>query len=583
MDRQQEYEIRKQLSNFVENKINKQLDKYYLKYKDNKGFLLYYPLTFLENRFFTVPFRFYEKYKEISHESWIVNLILPSMYKEIIPDRIAITWFIKQMMKRGYNFKGRFYFDSEEYEEFLYQINSILSMYSDFKNSNEIKLMRTIAKVQIEEVGRNTFQISKPTISDVYAKENIYYYGLDDEEKRKQESLKILELDNYLLQKYNYFMDIMSCNYTTLRKKIKEIKDLKRNIDLEFYSLCIDRVSVDIDKIGCNFHSEIISNKTELKKIVGAFFYLCEVKLYFCNLLHFLNHEYLHELLIKVNINDLINNINYMTGISQKTIRNCINYFCLDCERDGIFNEFPLIKYNNTIVFIPTSFMMNDFQFSIVNGHYLKNIDIIKRDSTVSQSIVERIINKAQKYSNIVIANNRGYHVKEVLYEGKELQSEIDIALYDKLSNVLLVIECKWKENVYTLYEDYINIESAINKIFKNQLGKHKKFIEMADENINYLFDNSYDIIHREKISHVEYIFLDKRIQLHLQDKHTISEFILLHMFDEFSEKNILNLHSLIREIKMLKTDVDYEIPKECNEIIINDNKYLHNFFKLDY
>lgn len=46
----------------------------------------------------------------------------------------------------------------------------------------------------------------------------------------------------------------------------------------------------------------------------------------------------------------------------------------------------------------------------------------------------------------------------------KALNSDIDVAIYDKIGKKLLIIECKWKENVYQNRENYIRIEDALKK-----------------------------------------------------------------------------------------------------------------------
>mgnify|MGYP006964175544 FL=1 len=73
-------------------------------------------------------------------------------------------------------------------------------------------------------------------------------------------------------------------------------------------------------------------------------------------------------------------------GISRDSVMSYIDYFSMDVNvTSGNFTEFPLLKFKNKIIWIPSSIVLNDFQFSIVNGHYYKGIRFENKDETVSQ------------------------------------------------------------------------------------------------------------------------------------------------------------------------------------------------------
>jgi len=152
-------------------------------------------------------------------------------------------------------------------------------------------------------------------------------------------------------------------------------------------------------------------------------------------------------------------------GISRDSVMSYIDYFSMDVNvTSGNFTEFPLLKFKNKIIWIPSSIVLNDFQFSIVNGHYYKGIRFENKDETVSQSIIDYIVNHVNKYSNILYNTNYVYSVPNETFKGKPLNSDIDVAIYDKIGKKLLIIECKWKENVYQNRENYIRIEDALKK-----------------------------------------------------------------------------------------------------------------------
>ena len=97
------------------------------------------------------------------------------------------------------------------------------------------------------------------------------------------------------------------------------------------------------------------------------------------------------------------------------------------------------------------------------------------------------------KYSNILYNTNYVYSVPNETFKGKPLNSDIDVAIYDKIGKKLLIIECKWKENVYQNRENYIRIEDALKKIYDNQLEKHQTYLERDINRLNELFDNQID------------------------------------------------------------------------------------------
>lgn len=69
-------------------------------------------------------------------------------------------------------------------------------------------------------------------------------------------------------------------------------------------------------------------------------------------------------------------------------------------------------------------------------------------------------------------------------------------------------------------------IEDAVNKIYKTQFEKHKLFINSVSNGINYLFKESGEIT--LKNMKIAYLAVDKRCQLHKDDQHLISIYVLL-------------------------------------------------------
>lgn len=86
-----------------------------------------------------------------------------------------------------------------------------------------------------------------------------------------------------------------------------------------------------------------------------------------------------------------------------------------------------------------------------------------------------------------------------------------------------MIIECKWKENVYQNRENYIRIEDAFKKIYDNQLEKHQAYLERHINRLNELFDNQIDFTKEGKVD-----------TMYLFEKNSLNEQLLL--TDVFSE-----------------------------------------------
>lgn len=249
-------------------------------------------------------------------------------------------------------------------------------------------------------------------------------------------------------------------------------------------------------------------------------------------------------------------------GIDEITLNRYIIYLSMDLKIEkGGFCEYPLLVFDNIIMWIPSSFILNDFQFSIVNGHYYKDIIFPKHEETIAQSIVNYITKSVEKYENIICSNNYKYNVPNIKYNNKDLQSDIDIALYDKEYNCLLIIECKWKDNVYAYTDDYVKIERAVNEVYKTQLYKHKYFLELDKHNYDNIFNKSTNIFENIETMKVMYLFIDKRIQFHdaENERHVISTFMFSYLLKKYELENKCDLGKVINNIKSKKTKVNYK------------------------
>ena len=165
-------------------------------------------------------------------------------------------------------------------------------------------------------------------------------------------------------------------------------------------------------------------------------------------------------------------------------------------------------------------------------------MDFYEKSETVSQSIVDYIVNHGQKFKNLLIRFNYVYDDPLNKYKGKDLKSDIDVAIYDRITKKLLILECKWKENLYLNRDDYLKIEDAIKKIYSKQLEKHQFYLSLGKDRISKIF---YDKVNFEAIDDLDvlYLFVDKRIQFHdnKNNQHALPIFVLAHLFEKYSIK----------------------------------------------
>lgn len=555
MEKQKEYDIRMFISNLIDSNINKEFHHIISKYSEySKYELICYSLLSIENGFKQSAFSIDITYSDAGNK------------------RTILEWFIKKLICESIQ-SHKFTYDNNKYNKFDDILAEIFILCANDLMNRQFKQHRGINKILIEENEANEIIFKVPTILDELDCQGSYYWGefTDNNSVELEKKLKNAVTEKILSK---YFKE----PYTL--EKHKSINDFifMNKIDFEIYELCKKNIKVDTDKIGSDFKSKLFSNSQELIDIISVFFYLSKINSFKDSILD-AGGSILYKTLNIYDKTMLIRVFEKFNISNSEKVNKIIDYFTIKCECSWGINEFPLINIDDNIMWVPSSFIMNDFQFSIVNGHYDKDIKLINRDDTVSQSIVDNIINRCSMYDNIIISENKEYFDKNHKYRGKELKSDIDVALYDRISNTILVIECKWKENIYIKGNKYDKICDSVDKIYKEQLNKHKCFLELEEKNIDYIFDNNIDIKNRPYFPQIEYIFVDKRVQLHYNNQHALSEFNLLKLILESSSENILRIDTLIYKIKRLQTEAEYDIKDTINEINFNGSKIKNSIF----
>ena len=535
-----DFKIREKAKVYIQDRIHEGLSDYINKYENDSRYLLYYPLIDLE-----IGMR-EEDPKSITN--WNRRATVAFLIDNIYED-------IKNV--NGYDLIEENGF--EEYRDKLY--NKLNQIMQDSRTLSEIDDGNSIAKSKIEEVSANIFKVTTSLVIDKYKEESFYFYGMDDEEVSKKDR----ELIKNQIAKF-------IIKYSSSKENIRKLKRLHIDIDKEVLEYCKSQIDKDLLKLGENLKSKVFKNINELSLVLSHLYYLAFINKFRVEILNILGNKIeLNDYLLYYDKEWIISKISNVQSIPSSRVTKIINYLINNGTKQIL--EYPLFELNNHIITIPSLIMVNDWQFSIVNGHhYNSSVDFKNKSKTISVSTEKKIINKLIGKENIVSCSGKYYEFLND--DGIKINSDIDLGIYDIKRNKLLIAECKWKENHYydnVLDKNYIKIQDTLNKIFKEQISKHKEYLN-SKENINFIFDNNETIKSIKENPEILYIGIDKRNQIHIEGKHMITEFMLAAFIDQYSNGNDLNLELLFREIETLETKVEYYSIDDKKVIKIDDD-----------
>lgn len=533
----EQYEVRKLTKDYITEHINKYIDDYYSMYNDNIGYLLYYPLL-------SVEFRFQE---------------LRENAQRGVPERYAMSWFIREMLQKGVDFNLELEFKETDFKKFQNRsFKEICSLYKDFLMCEQVMDMSSIAKSEFEEFEPNKFRFTSALIEGGLRKDYIYYHGIGnpnfDSEREIKDRVHIRIFERYI-KKFG-------------PKAYEELKKIEVNIDNDLLNLCNESVRIDLNNLGGNVKSSIIKNIEDLTVMVGFYYYYSVVNQFASYVGRMFGKSSTKELLCEYDVEWFIEKAIDTTKLSRGKVEKYLNYFRFVDK--GSLQEFPILFHKDKIFFIPSSWILNDFQYSIVNGHYYKKETFKNRDKTISYSVVKTIINKVEKYENIVFEQEKYYEFYDE--NSEKINSDVDVILYDEISNTFIIIECKWKENHYVEAgeENYWKIHQSLNEIYTEQISKHKAFINDDKNKLSYLLNGK---VKPEDISdnpNILYIAVDKRSQLYIDDYMMVPLNGLIVLMDISSENNILHLDKLAIHLKKQTTKAAYLNVFESKEIKIS-------------
>jgi len=544
-ERKQENKIRKTLQIHIDSCLKDALDNYHLKYKDNIGQLVFYPLIHLE------------QFAEVSEGS---------QYTEGF--RKMLSWFIKEMIMRGLpNNIDCFTYNSTEYSKFQRSFIGIVKSYGDYELSSKLKDMSSHGRYALFSDDGKVIELRKPRILNDYEGADLYYYGTDESLRFKQEENAANKITQYISR------------FTMWRK----IERLTTTVDNKLLVLCEERVKIDFEKMGGRISSNIINDYDNFISFISYLYYLAQTNLHrykFGKLYRTVSNGSMYT---SYSYEELVQSAVEVTGVPKDQLISYIGYLTFNNKRKGTLAEYPLLQMNNKIIFIPSNILLNDWSFSITNGHYLHEPKIVfaNRKETISISIIENIKEAVAPYSNILLSTEYYYE-----YDNKEgrQKSDIDVAIFDIDSNCCLVLECKWLERVFAPSQVEARIYGEFNEIFKDQVSKHQEYLSLSKDHLSLVFENHADVVKQNDSTKILFALVDKRVELHSDDKHLLSVYTLLTILKAFENKGKLQLDKVIERIESLKTDVKYENVNEIRTVAeIGEYQFIVDGLFLDY
>lgn len=531
---QELYEIRRQLMTIVAEKIDEGIGTYISKHKNDIRYFLHYPLVNIELGLDNEP----------------AENIENGMMRDVFGFLIFKTFSLWNDMeyKNKVNTKGFSSYCSKSN-------NTLHSIWHDYLTLMKIKDGNSYAKSRIEKINEKKYKLTTSLVTHKYKEEGFYFYGADN--SLQQENEKNFILANTIRFYHKYF------------PQIQDIPKLLNEVDHELLTYCKDRVMVDLSKLHFKTKSSVFSSIDELANVLSFLYYIAFVKNMKRKMYKMIDADLcmIEDCIIQFPKVWLIKKIANLYQIKETKVNAIISYF----TNNGTpyILEFPLFEHKNIIITIPSLIIINDWAFTVPNGHYVKNIDFKKRKKTLSVSTEVKLEKALENVENVLFCKEKYY---ECFNENqKKINSDIDFAIFDYSKNILFVIESKWKDNHYYCgsEKNHPKIQDTLNKIFKEQIEKHKIFLSNP-QNILSLFNNDCKVNLQQRKVEIYYIAIDKRNQLHLNDNHMITEYMLLYFIEKHIDNNKLDIDALINTIEQMYTKTEYISIDPTMEISLN-------------
>lgn len=514
------YKAALKIKAFLLQKLESFFNEYIERYSKNIGYLQFYPLILIEDLYLANE----HNPEKVSDKMYELSWFIASIRKRIKTSQLEHDIFVFNI--NDYNKFQKEY--SEEISKNYWVYREIMTKLDDIYSPVSLSLE--------SEANSNKYKMIWPLISSPINSEAIYFYNAFNKKELEYGKKIKSEPIEYIMSKF----------------MANKFDDLYKGFDEKLYALCMKCVAIDIDKLGGSIKSKSIKSSEDLKRFVGYFYYKSLVHKVFNSIKNPFVISNPSENLIQVSKNELLLNLYEVTGLSEGKIDKLLEYFTF--KDSGSFNEFPFIEDNDLIYWSPFAWILNDFQFSIVNGHYFKNIVFQNRDKTISHSLVANIDSKFNEYNNLKVEKEYYY---EYFLNGQKINSDIDVAILDEKNKALLIIECKWKDNFYAIAGQQVitKVFRGVQKIYSDQISKHRGFFENNSDAVKNIFKDTK--LKREEIK-IHYIVVDKRSQLFIDDFELVPVYGLLYLAEVKGKGDYLNLRGLIDAINSFQTSIEY-------------------------
>ncbi len=543
-----EFELLGTLSERINQYVEMGMDKYFRSH--NMNYYLFYPLIAIE-------LGVLQKAPED-----IDNLF-----------RRCITGFLySKTVDRGIKIKkGKINIRSlKKYVKDLDQ--ELYSMFQDYRFAREVNDINPFSKAQLNNIKNNTYKLTTSWVVDELKETDIYFYGVDNPDASKEEQIQTLEIIKAFWSK-------------VVLEQIR-IEKLEEHTELGLYGLCREIVEKDLNKWLANVRSSVFTHPKQLSGVLGYFYYRAMLKSIAINIYKDFTediYEIGREVLLVLNKNNCIDEICKVSGLKRDRVQTIIDYL-INRGNPNVL-EFPLFEVEENIVTVPSLIRVNDWQFNIINGHYSKGLKILNRENTISKVTEERIDKLLEGVQNVAVARTRKY--KFVNGEGIKIESDVDCAIYDMSQNIVLIMEAKWRDNHYfdEIDKAYGRIFKTLIKAYSDQISKHQEFMSRPGS-MDFIFKEDKRYVSPKETPTFCYIVVDKRNQMHIADKHMISEYMLVYYLRRYINDGKLNLKRMWEEIGQLRTEVKYiSSSNEYKEFEIGEYKILveNGELHLDY
>ena len=114
------------------------------------------------------------------------------------------------------------------------------------------------------------------------------------------------------------------------------------------------------------------------------------------------------SILMVFNKKECIQDIATVSELKLPIVDRIVNYFVNKGNTNLM--EFPLFEIEDNIITIPSLFIVNDWQFTVINGHYAKEKVIKNREKTLSIVTEGRIEETLKNVTNIAVSKT--WHIR---------------------------------------------------------------------------------------------------------------------------------------------------------------------------